>query len=104
MKKDIHLIITTAWFSLLEQSILIGTVKFLGDKSDNTILKILFYLSWYFFYMNIIIKLESVDHNYLPSRYKKHQKNFNLIINGFLGIIISFFMFIVIINTVETFN
>jgi len=103
-KIDVHIAIAKAWFTLLGYSLLIGTVKFIGDKTDNLIIQGIFWISWYLFFQNVRATLELMNYDVLPKRFKKYQYKFNVSVNSLLELIVVSAMFLIIWNTVETFK
>jgi len=101
IKKIDEIDIFNGWFRILEISLIIGAIKYIADIKDNILLRIVFWISWFFFYQYIISVFSTINFDLLPEKYKDLQNKFNIVISHILAIVIIFLMYVVIINVIK---
>jgi len=101
IKKIDEVDIFNGWFRVLEIALIIGAIKYIADIRDNILLKVVFWISWVFFYQYIISVFNTINFDLLPERYKGFQNKLNIVIGNILAAVIIFLMYIVIISVIK---
>jgi len=101
IKKIDEVDIFNSWFRILEISLIIGAIKYIADIRDNILLKVVFWISWVFFYQYIISVFNTINFDLLSERYKGFQNKLNIVIGNILAAVIIFLMYIVIVSVIK---